>query len=296
MEKKFIAILAGFILSITLFVIIGVLGLVKLGGGPLIPDDYVSQFVVIIPGPLLTDVLLFYIIPILFFCLFYYIAPYLIIFYIKVHQFIYWVLRRPSKYGIFKMGTTVTSGRLFFRALIVSFFSFSISALVVQLGYGDLFRADYKPLLVLNQAEAVFLGTFVLCAFMIVLFFPIWLLEDSGVVSYRVFHDERMPANIQGVHSMYNNILFGYAGLSTILALVNYIVKTLQVIKLNDPAVLTPIILIVLPFVVTGLLAIPIYLYEHFFLRDKERLLAKLARFNFPEIRISNFEEMRTNK
>ena len=296
MEKKFIAILAGFILSITLFVIIGVLGLVKLGPGPLIPEVYVSQFVVLIPGPLLTDVLLFYIIPILFFCLFYYIAPYLIIFYIKVHQFIYWLIRRPSKYGIFKMGTTVTSGRLFFRALIVSFFSFSISALVVQLGYGDLFRAKYDPALVLNQAEAVFLGTFVLCAFMIVLFFPIWLLEDSGVVSYRVFHDERMPANIQGVHSIYNNILFGYAGLSTILTLINYIIKTLQVIKLNDPAVLTPIILIVLPFVVTGLLAIPIYLYEHFFLRDKERLVAKLVRFNFPEIRIPNFEEMRTNK
>jgi len=295
MEKKFTWILTGFILSIGLFVMITVFGTIKIGSGPLIPREYISQFVVIIPGPLITDILLLYAIPILFFCLFYYIAPYLIILYIKLHQFCYWLIRRPSKYGIFKMGTTVKSGRLFFRALIVSLFSFSISVLVVQLGGGDLFRAKYNPFSIFSQAEAVFLGTFALCAFMIILFFPIWLLEDSGLVSYRVFYDERMPANIQGVHSIYSNVLLGYAGLSTILALFNYIIKTLQKVRLDDPAILTPIILIILPFVVTGLLAIPIYLYEYFFARNKERIQLKLARFNFPEIKIPRFEEMKAD-
>jgi hypothetical protein len=295
MDKKYLMILLGFILSVAIFVIIAILGFVKFGPTNLIPKEYVTEFVYLLPGPLITDILLLFAIPVAIYFLFYLLAPYFIIFYIKLHKFIYWIMRRPSQYGIFRLGATVKPGRLFFRAFIVSLFSFSISALIVQMGYGDLFRAGWMND-IFHQAEAAFLGTFFLCAFMIILFFPVWLLEDSGVVSYRVFHAERMPIDIQGVHSIYHSILTGYAGLSTILALATYIIKTLQKAPPPNPAILTPIILMVLPFIVTGLLAIPIVLYEHFLSRNRDRLYSKLAGFNFPEITIPKFEELKIEK
>jgi len=163
------------------------------------------------------------------------------------------------------------------------------------MGYGELFRAGWMDD-IFHEAEAAFLGTFFLCAFMIILFFPVWLMEDSGVVSYRVFHEERMPVDIQGVHSIYYSILTGYAGLSTIFALATYIIKTIQATPVIEPKILTPIILIVLPFVVTGLLAIPIVLYEHFLTKNRDRLYSKLVGFQFPEIMIPKFEEMKIEK
>jgi hypothetical protein len=296
MDKKYLMILLGFILSVALFVIIGVLGLVKFGPTPLVPKEYVTEFVLILPGPLITDILLLYAIPVVIYCLYYLFAPYFIVVYIKVHKFIYWIMRRPSQYGIFRLGTTVKPGRLFFRTFVVSLFSFSISALIVQMGGGGLFRAGYHEDFIYHQAEAVFLGTFLICSFMIIIFFPIWLLEDSGVVSYRVFHAERMPVDIQGVHSLYYSILKGYAGFAAILSLATYIIKTFQKLALTDPAILTPIILIALPFIVTGLLAIPIVLYEHFLSRNRDRLYSKLAGFKFPEIMVPKFEEMKLEK
>ena len=304
MDKKFSGIILGLILSIGTFVMISVLAILS---GPgmgthLLPKEYVEEFIPIIPGPLITDVLLLFLLPIGFFAVFYLIAPHLINFYIKIHKFLYWLLRRPSKYGLFTLGTKVKSGRLFFRALFVSLFAFSISALIVELGFGPLFRAippgDTIMFTVndgninLHMAEAVFFGTFLLSSFVIILFFPIWLLEDSGVVSYRIFHEERMPADIQGVHSIFYSILLGYAGLTTILSLIRYISGALSEVKITDPAMLTPIILMVLPFIVTGLIAIPIFLYERLFPKNQERLRKSLAGFNFPEIRIPKFEEM----
>jgi hypothetical protein len=247
----------------------------------------------VLPGSIVTDIILIYLIPVLFFGLFYVVAPYLIVFYIKIHKFFYWLLRRPSKYGIFKLGTRVSAGRLMARALVVSLFSFSISALIVSLGGASLFRAGVPLEPVLFEAEAIFLGTFILCSFMIIIFFPVWLLEDSGLVSYRVFHEERMPADIQGVHSIYYYILLGYAGFSTILTLVSYITQTLEVVGPTDAAMLTPIILIILPLLLTGLIAIPIYLYERFFPRTSAKLHKHLEKFNFPDIRIPKFEELK---
>ncbi|MHA1130212.1 MAG: hypothetical protein ACTSRC_01755 [Candidatus Helarchaeota archaeon] len=292
MQRKYVTLIIGFILSALLFLTIYILGELQISGGHLIPYEYISKFVAMFPGPLVTDILLLYTIPIGIFVLYYLIAPYFIVLYIKVHKFFYWLLRRPSKYGIFKLGKKVKSGRLFSRALIVSLFAFSISVLIVTMGYGALFRPNFIASSVLSQAEAAFLGTFAICSITIILFFPIWLLEDSGMVSYRVFHEERMPVDIQGVHSIYYQVLLGYAGLSTVLALIRYITETLKTVHIGDPAILTPLILIVLPLLTTGLLAIPIYLYERMYEKNLKRVQTILSKYNFPVIQIPHFDEM----
>ena len=297
MARKYLTIVISLILSIVLFIGIIILGGIKIAGHQIIPPEYISDFIVLFPGTIFTDILLIYGLPVAFFLIYYAISPHLIWVYIKVHKFFYRMLRRPSQYGVFKLGTKVKAGRLFYRALIVSLFAFSIAFLVVELISPGLFRANMAPesfeeVYALNFAEAVFLGTFAICPIIIVIFFPIWQLEDSGVVSYRVFHEERMPADIQGVHSIYNNMLLGYAGFSTILSWILLISNIFS----NNPelgaAVLTPIIIIILPFLVTGILAIPIFLYERLFTRNNERLMAKLEGFDFPEIIIPHFEEI----
>lgn len=294
MDRKYTVIILGLSLSIGLFLIIILAGEFKLFS---IPPEYIKEFIFILPGGIYTDILLIFAIPIAFFFLYYAISPQINWFYIKIHKFLFWMLRRPSQYGVFKLGATVKAGRLFYRALIVSFFSFSISFLLVSLGYAGLFRANMAPetasIYILNLAEAVFLGTFLICPIVVIIFFPIWQLEDSGVVSYRVFHDERMPADIQGVHSIYFQTLLGYAGISTVISWITIISEIFDKVPNIGSAVLTPIILIILPFVVTGILAIPIFLYERLFPRTNGRLFEKIKDFNFPEIEIPKFEELK---
>ncbi|MHA1263718.1 MAG: hypothetical protein ACTSRS_00630 [Candidatus Helarchaeota archaeon] len=297
MDRKFITIFGSFVFSLLLFIGIIILGIIKVvGGAPIIPPEYISKFILVVPGPIYTDIIVIYCLPIGFFFLYYLISPYLNWFYIKIHKLFYWLIRRPSKYGIFRLGTKVKAGRLFYRAFVVSLFSFSIAFLLINLGFADLFRANMAPetvpIYILNLAEALFLATFILCPIMIILFFPIWQLEDSGVVSYRVWHEERMPADIQGVHSIYLHMLLGYAGVSTIFTWIVFISEIFQTIPDLGAAILTPIILIALPFIVTGILAIPIYLYEKFFPKSNQRLFEKLQKFNFPEIKIPHFEEL----
>lgn len=300
MERKYLPIIAGLIFSIITFTIIYIL--TKISS---IPQSYFDEFVISIPGPLITDIILFYALPIAFFLLFYLISPYLIQFYIYIHKFFYWLMRRPSKYGLAELGTKIKASRILYRLLIVSFFSFSISVLMVQMGLGGLFRAwefvipqETAPLIykIIYQTEATFLGTFLISAIVIILFFPIWLLEDSGLVSYRVFHEERMPIDIQGVHSLYNTILLGYAGFTSIFYLIRYIILTISM-AVTFPEyiwiVAIPILFITLPFIIFGVIAIPVYLYERYIIRNQSRIKEKFTKFNFPNIKVPHFEEMK---
>ena len=295
MDKKYIPIIIGFVFSIITFITIYLLTVYYT-----VPSSYVEDFIVIIPGPLITDILILYALPIVFYLLFYVIAPYLIQFYIHLHKFIYRLIGRPSKYGKAELGEKIKAGRILNRVITVSFFSFAISILMVQIGFGWLFREQLPGgspagAIILNQIESIFLGTFLLCAILIILFFPIWLLEDSGLVSYRVFHEERMPIDIQGVHSLYINVLLGYAGLTTILSLARFIYLTSYIAILNpEIAVIafTPILLLALPFIVIGLLAIPVYIYERSINTNQSRIKQRVERFNFPNIKVPQFEEM----
>jgi hypothetical protein len=297
MDRKYLPIIIGLIVSLGIFFTLITLSIIQ-PSLPIniIPPEYVSEFILIIPGPMVTDIIILYLLPVIFFGLFYVLAPYFVIFYIKIHQFFYWLIRRPSKYGIAALGTKIKAGRLFYRSLIVSLFTFSMASVIVLLGYGNLFRPNFMPHNVLFEAEAILLGTFCLTSIILLVFFPIWLLEDSGIVSYRVYPEERMPIDIQGAHSIYLHVLLGYAGVSTLFTLINYIIKILDILPPGNPAILIPILLIFLPLVVTGLFSIPIFFYERLFQRIQKRLLSHLPPSKYPEIKIPSFEEIEVPK
>ena len=228
----------------------------------IIPIEYLEDFVYILPGPLYIDVIILYTLPILIFLLFAWIAPYMVIGVKKLHEFSFSFRTKPEYY-IVEIGKERKSITLISRALFIGFLSFSMAALLTQMGLGKLFRPKFSDF-ILHKAEAIFFGTFLFTSIALFVFLPLWLVEDSGIISIRTFGDDRRPPSIKSPHMLFHNLLEGYAGVSVVFALYTYITKTFEHLDYDftDPAILTPLILIVLPFIVTGLFAIPLILYE----------------------------------
>ncbi len=306
--KKYLLVIVGFIISIVVFATIYVLSeLMKNNPQPLIPKEYITDFVVIIPSipcgsppalcipGLFTDIPILYLIPIIVVLVIYALGPYLLVIYLQLHK-LSTKISTKTEYGIVEPGTKVGSLKLFRRALTVSLFAFSICALIVQAGYGAYFRGGYNEDLILHKAEALFLGTFFISGIVLIIFIPIWLLEDTGIVGYKHDKSKRHPPKIEGISSLYSSILEGYAGISTIFILISYIFGTLAVLSPGSAAILTPIILIFLPFIITGLFAIPLMIYEALLPKATKRIHKKLRKYNLHYIDIPEFNEVKSEK
>ena len=305
LEKKYIIIYIGFFMSLLLYLFIYIAGsLMRLGIlGNIVPEVYLTEFVVLLPGPLITDVLIFYLLPIAFYLLFYKIARVMIVGYLKLHKLIY-IGRDPSHYGIVEIGSKRSMSTLIRRSLFVGFFSFSLSAVFVQTRLATLFRAlegTMTPEQAMSSglflAEAVFLGTFLFTSLSFFIFLPIWFIEDSGIIAYRYFRDKNKPLEIKGIHGIPRNLLEGFISISTVVALFYYIYNAYnQWIGFgnpSDPAILTPLILIILPILVTGLFAIPLIMYEKLLPDSISKLRVNLVEKGVPLIEIPNFENMK---
>ncbi|MFX1569606.1 MAG: hypothetical protein ACFFCV_14695 [Promethearchaeota archaeon] len=293
-NKKFLSIIIGFAVSLTIFIVIYILSLLQKGWvyENLIPREYVKYFVFILPGELWTDTILLYLFPLAIYGLFHIIAPYTTLFFLKLHR-IFYRSKKRFHYGIVKLGHQVKPFMLFRRSVIVSLFAFSVSALIVQAGLGSLFRVGMMEDSALNEAEAIFLGTFIIIPIVLLIFLPLWLLEDSGIVICKLYADRRRPPLIEGTHAPFVNVLQGYAGISTVIILVTYIVRTLA--ESVGPSILTPIIMIVLPFFITGLISFAVYAYEKNIPKLIGKIQPHLTKLNIYEIEIPTFDEMKRN-
>jgi len=209
---------------------------------------------------------------------------------IVIHKIIRW----NSKYGFIKIGVKVSIYTWFIRLIYAGLFAFSIATLISSFSGYHLFRAGtpLHNLEILFICEDIFLGTFLITPLVILIFFPIWQMEDLGFISYKNIPDRRMTPDIEGVHALIYRLLKGYAGLSTIISLGYYIYMAFSVLHwdFSNPAILTPLILIVLPFLVMGLLFFPVYLYELYL--NKSKLKIEKYYKNFKIIEIPDFEKL----
>jgi hypothetical protein len=243
---------------------------------------------------MLTDVILLYLFPVIIYFLVSLIAPYVVQFLYKINKITY-VFRKAPNYGLLAVGEKFKPSRLFLRAFLVNLFAFGSSVVLFQLGAGSLFRATlggggYIPA-GLYAAEAIFFGTFFLASLSMLLFLPSWFLEDSGLVSYRHFPEQRRTPIIEGVHQWYINILGIYTGISTIFTLFQVITKAFPDAGFG-PAILTPIIVIISPLILTGLLALPMYLYEKNMEKMQNRIHNQLAKYNLRHFSLPKFENL----
>jgi hypothetical protein len=300
MDRKYFLLVLCFIITIGIFaIIIGLLLASKPLGRNLIPPQYM-EFIPVLPGPIFTDVLLLFAIPIGVFALIYAATPT----FSKMLVYLHKLIMRGAKYGFAQLGSDIKAGSFIKRAFYISLFAFNMSAIIVGLDYGDLFRLgardltgvspmDQYRILTLHESEAVFLGTFLLATAGLFIFIPLWILEDSGLIMYRIFPDQRRAPDIEGVHSMYANLWKAYISISTLYTLWEYISKSFSVIKgINDGAILTPIILCFLPFLTIGLVSIPAYLYEKQLPRFTNRVTTGLRSFKLPDIQIPDIQKI----
>ncbi|MFW9771238.1 MAG: hypothetical protein ACFFBY_00630 [Promethearchaeota archaeon] len=309
MEKKYLPIFICFLFSLIVFVSFLILGILTFNNPSLdlIPIEYIRWFLPLLPGPIYTDIILFYVFPILCYFIFYFISPYLLQLLFKINK-ISFILRKKPEYGFLDLKNDIKSSRILYRALILSLFTFSTAIIIMQI-YRSIFNvppqmfrmvlpSTYDPdLLPLYTAEATFFMTFFVASFCSLIFLPIWLLEDSGLMIYRTFPDQRRTPVIEGVHLSYFKVLETYTGLATIFAYIRQIILTFEIIinspVLFDPAILTPLIVLFLPIIVTGLLAIPIYLYETLLSRKKKQIYKRFSTYNLPRFTIPELKELK---
>ena len=307
MERKNIFLLTSLIMSIALFATIYILFLIDilhLPGFPpsLIPYEYIHEFILILPGPIYTDIPLLFLFPLLIFALYAFIAPIFTQILHKIYDFSF-TFRTKPKYGILRAGIRIKTTSLIYRAIMVSLFAFGTISLISQFGYGNVFRAtagDITGIEPLIRAENAFFGTFFFTSLSLILFVPIWILEDCGIVAYRSFKNQRKLPVIQGVYKWYMNVVEIYTGFSTITAYLFLIFDTfgfmINELAPGDPAILTPLILLFLPLIVTGLFAIPLYLYERYLEKIQNRVHSRFAKDNITYIDIPSFDELKSIK
>ncbi len=295
MNRKYFLLVLSLFITISLFLLVIGLLLASKPGSPLVPPEY-YYFILVLPGTIYTDMLLLFAIPIGAFALIYAATPLIS----KVLVFIHKQIMRGAKYGFAQLGAEIKAGTFLKRAFYVSLFAFNMSAIIVGLGYGGLFRKGFNPAepiqyLTIHESEAVFLGAFLFSTVGLIVFMPLWIMEDSGLIMYRIFPNERRSPDIEGVHSMYANLWKAYISVSTLYTLWEYISKTF-VYTIGNVDILTPIILCVLPFVTIGLVSIPMYLYEKYLPRLKNRVSFGLQSSNLPDVQLPDIQQLDVNR
>ncbi|TFF85475.1 MAG: hypothetical protein EU517_01565 [Promethearchaeota archaeon] len=302
MENKNLFMLISLVLSFCLFFAIMILYFIdemNLPGLPtsLIPAEYIHFFIQILPGTIFTDLILLYIFPMVVFAIFILIAPVLVQGLYKIYD-ITFIFRNKPQYGIIKGGTRIKTTSLIYRSVLVSLFAFGTTTLMVQLGVGNIFRATAgtgAPL-PLIKAENIFFGTFFFTPISLLVFVPIWLLEDCGLVGYRSFKGQRKIPVVQGLFKWYMNVIEVYTGLSTIYGYLLLILNTFGYFvfssSFSDPAILTPIILLILPLIITGLFALPLFLYEKNLNKVQNRIHSRLAKYNIPFLELPAYDQL----
>ncbi len=288
-RSKYIWLFVGFAISIAAFMTFVVLAELQkpIGSKKFIPMEFVPYFVNLLPGTLFTDLIFLYAIPIGMILLFIVAGVPMVMGLVKIHG----LAHRGAKFGINPLGPKVSGAKLFRRVLFVGLFAFSLTVLIVNAGYGTLFRniSMSPPIVadtVLTQGEGVFIGTFFIVGFLIILLLPFWLMEDAGILIYDVRPENRVTPNISGVHLWYVDFFEGYAGISAIISLVTLIYGAFGEVSGLDPALLTPIMLVFLPFITSGLLTIPMVIYEKTLPKLVEKLQKKLDATKYPEVKV----------
>ena len=298
MNKSNLFLLVSFLLMVALIATILILYVITpLVGISLIPAEYVFDFVYIIPGPIYTDILILLLLPILVGGFYILIAPWLVTGLYRINRLTY-VFRKAPNYGIFDKGSEIKFSTYLYRSLMIGLFTFGTSTILVNLFGPEISRLSFESEIEsgLLYAEGTFFGCFFLTFLSLALFMPVWILEDCGLIEYRIFEGSRKAPLIEGIHKFYSNVLEIYSGFSTISAYYMVITKSFLVLHPGDPALLTPIILIFLPLIITGFYAIPLFIYEKRLPKIQPKIHAHLNSLGIQKIIIPSFDDLKSGE
>lgn len=184
---------------------------------PLIYADDSTDLIPIIPGGLVSDVLVSILIPFFFMLILLFLGPIIVQILVRIHK-----LMKFNKYEYFIIPTDkVLSGkRILLRAIFPGLLAINI-AIYISL-YGDLnplfhhTGADPQNLPIVIEYIAIIIGIPAACVIML----PIWMLESSGLMCSRQveLYNRPVTPDIESVAQFYIKMLKGYVGISTIIA------------------------------------------------------------------------------
>ncbi|MFX1383611.1 MAG: hypothetical protein ACFFBP_14310 [Promethearchaeota archaeon] len=291
-NKKHAFIYLGFILTVILFLYIFI------GNRQAFPSIYTESFINIIPGPLITDILILYFLPIVIVFIILKFAPSISSVYLKVHKTVY-LGRKTLNYGIVELKQERKIWTLLRRAFLIGFLAFSFSSNLVFAQLGGLFRAHMIPMKpgdeALLGAEAMFLGTFLFTSSSFLIVLPIWIIEDTGIMVYRTFPEELRTPSVKGAYRLFEQLIEGYTGINTVITLVVIISNVIPAV-LGTHGMIVPIILIILPLLVIGLFAFALIIYENSVHSTIQKMHDKLSKKGYQFISIPNFNEITYQK
>ncbi|MBY9006103.1 MAG: hypothetical protein KGD63_05040 [Candidatus Lokiarchaeota archaeon] len=302
-SKKFSYVFFSLIISITIFGFLFVFNLIRqIYINSEITNDYIIDLIVILPGPIWTDIILIFILPIIIYILIRYILPYSTLFYTKIHRLLY-IFREKPKYGIYNQKNNTYTSKIIYRLLIASFLSVTLAAMIVQEGTIQLFKQlniNYDSLESGNKflvfIDASYIASFFFIPLAIIILIPLWMLEDSGMMAFRSFPEKRKNPEILGIFKQFKGFIGYFVGVLTFISYIVIVYKIIQVISYENIALIPTILLLLLPFILSGILATPILIYEKSFDKTMNKVVTYLKKKGYEDIIIPKFDDFKKNR
>ncbi len=301
-SKKFSYAFICLIVAISLFGVLFVISLIRyLNSSTGTSQAFLFDLIVILPGPIWTDIILIFILPIIFYLLLKYILPYSTLFYVKIHKMIY-IFREKPEYGITIQDNNLYISKIMYRLLIASFLTIALSSIIVQTSTIQLFRtvndniSNLSPSLRdLLSIDASYIASLFIVPLVIIILIPLWMLEDSGLLAYRKFSDKRKNPEIIGVFKQFKGFIGYFVGILTLVGYVIIVIKIINLISLGFRIEIPAIILLLLPFILSGILTIPLYLYEKTYNKNVDKVRNYIQKKGYEEIIIPEFNDIKKN-
>jgi hypothetical protein len=173
-----------------------------------------------LPGDILVDLLWVYVIPIIVGLIVYFLTPSMAMLFWRVHRLAkggtqnYYIQARTGEAGISSIRRLLTPA---FTALGLSF---SLSGSTTQ---GLIFvtenfqMVDEREIAIITAMPILFISLLI-ATMVLVIFAPVWLLDDVGLISEKKTRGARDTVNIEGVGHFFSKYLKGFAGISTVVA------------------------------------------------------------------------------
>ena len=249
--------------------------------GAAVLSEEITDYTALVPGRnVYTDHIFLLIIgPLIMILLVFIFAIPLALLLLKLHKMI--KVKRYDYYIIRDFEGNISLVRIYIRCLIVSFLAFALGLVIYEAGVipPEVIIPEKTSVVETNFDYVSMLAIFIMPC-LILIFAPIWLLKDSGLICSKSKVNKENPEtpDIEGVYRFYNNVITGYTGIGFVFTLIILIVDRLE--KL-DPGSgeLTDIPGILLSPFILGFLIFPaMAFYEYRLKQMRIKLLSKLEK------------------
>lgn len=254
----------------------------------------------VLPGNILFDFIWLYILSSFVGVLIYFVSPSISVLLWKLHRYL---TSKNYNYYLQEFSTQSISSpqprRMILPAFVALGISFSISnirGLANAIFVFDSSGSIAPEAQTIATSMALLFILLLLSCFIVLLFVPMWLMQDKGLVC-ELKTKPRMTADIEGVGNWFLKMMKGFAGISTIVAYIFTIFQTIewyQFVLTSPPEggltlliFLIPVAaVIVSPLLALGPISIAYVLYEKSLLKNLDSLGSRIEQHTLSTVEI----------